>query len=102
MTSLTPIGGGHVALGAASDALGANSPSDPAATASDVVAAGAAPVVTAPNDVYINPQFQVDPQSGVVMLQYRDQSGKVVRQVPSEYELRSYHFGQDPGKTPSV
>ena len=44
---------------------------------------------------YVNPQFQVDPHHGVVILEYRDATGKVVRQVPSEYQLKSY---QPPGE----
>ena len=100
MTTLTPIGGGHMALGAAGDASGSNAPSDLAAGTADAGGPGGGGASVPPtNAVYINPQIQVDPQSGVVMLEYRDQAGKLTRQVPSEYELRSYQLGHGPSKT---
>jgi hypothetical protein len=103
MSTVTPIGGGHLALGAGPETQDPNPPNGPSATAPDAVAATpAVPLPSAGDNLYINPQFRVDPQSGVVMLQYRDQSGKLVHQVPSDYELRSYRqLGQAPGKTSS-
>jgi hypothetical protein len=99
MTTLTPIGGGHMALGAAGDASGSNAPGDPAAGTADAVGPRGGAPAPPTNAVYINPQIQVDPQSGVVMLEYRDQAGKLTRQVPSEYELRSYRLDNRPNKT---
>jgi len=62
--------------------------------------APAAPAETAQRDPYTNPQIQVDPAQNAVILDFRDAAGKVVRQVPSPYELRSYQLSEQAGKTP--
>ena len=96
MSILTPLGGGHLAIGAApTDAAGASTTSAADADATNATASANV------SDVYINPQFAVDAQSGAVILQYRDDTGKLVRQVPNEYELRSYQRQQDEKLTPA-
>ena len=103
MSTLTPVGGGYIALGAGTEPVGSTPACDTAAPADAVAAAAAAavPASASGDDLYTNPQFRIDAQSGVLMLQYRDNAGKVVRQVPSEYELRSYQTGQASGKAAS-
>ena len=97
MSNLTPLGGGPLTLGASADAPAPTQSCDTAAIA-PAVAAAAAPA-SAAGDHYINPHFSVDPQSGVVILQYRDAAGKILRQVPSQYELRSYQPAHEPTKS---
>ncbi|MBV9862960.1 MAG: hypothetical protein JO267_12540 [Alphaproteobacteria bacterium] len=82
MSTVTPIGGSLPSSAAA-----------PGAT-DTAAAAVSAPVEPVAKDPYTNPQIQVDPASGAVILEYRDSGGKLLRQVPSEYELRSYQVGQ--------
>jgi hypothetical protein len=89
MSTVTTIGGGGPSP------LGSTAP---AAEAEDTAAdAGATPA--AQQDPYVNPQMQIDPATGAVILQYRDDAGKLVRQIPSEYELRSYQLGDQAAKT---
>jgi hypothetical protein len=76
---------------------GASTPGNSTANETVKVADDAA----TPRDGYVNPQVQVDPQQGMVILQYRDAAGKLVRQVPSEYELRTYQLTQKAGKADS-
>ena len=82
MPTVTPSGSIHPA--SAASLAGYNPPAA-------VVSPPAEPAAT---DPYTNPQVQVDPTSGAVLLEYRDSGGKLLQQVPSEYQLRSYQAMQ--------
>ncbi|HZT89963.1 MAG TPA: hypothetical protein VFA12_18475 [Stellaceae bacterium] len=99
MSTLTPVGGGHLAVGAGPETTGpVQSTGSPPADPAPVAAAASAPAAHGVDEAYINPRVEIDPLSGVVMLQYRGDDGKIVRQVPSEYELRSYQLGEENAK----
>jgi hypothetical protein len=87
MSTVTTVGGGPPPLGSTSST-----------TEAENATAGASAAPAAQRDPYINPQMQIDPESGAVILQYRDEAGKLVRQVPSEYALRSYQLGDQTTK----
>jgi hypothetical protein len=88
MSTVTTVGAGPPPLGSTSST-----------TAAEDAGAGAGAVPVAQQDPYINPQMLIDPESGAVILQYRDDAGKLVQQVPSEYALRSYQIGDQATKT---
>ncbi len=51
-----------------------------------------------------NPTFQFDPAAGVVVVQFRDDSGKVDLSIPSQQQINAYATdrveGQQPGNDP--
>lgn len=84
---------------AASHAASANSAADskavPQGSEGSVAKAQVANFVTSPRGVF-------DPQSGLYLLQYRDQStGQVTRQYPSEKVVDAYKKGLSTGETSS-
>ena len=65
-------------------------------------------VVTVPSLVQPNPSLQLDPALGLVVIEFRNDSGAITNSIPSERQLRAYerwattHFGPAPSGMPAI
>ncbi len=48
-----------------------------------------------------NPTFQFDPAAGVVVIQFRDDSGKVALSIPSQQQINAYATDRVEGQKPA-
>ncbi len=48
-----------------------------------------------------NPTFQFDPAAGVLVIQFRDDSGKVALSIPSQQQIQAYATDRVEGQKPS-
>ena len=48
-----------------------------------------------------NPTFQFDPAAGVLVIQFRDDSGKVALSIPSQQQINAYATDRVEGQQPS-
>ncbi len=67
-----------------------------ASPAATEAASGSTPVGRA------NPTFQFDPAAGVLVIQFRDDSGKVDLSIPSQQQLNAYTTDRVEGQQPST
>ena len=90
-------------------------PSVTTAAAATEPAAQAKPVASVPTvdvkpvtPVEPNPSLQLDPALGLVVIQFRNDSGAVTDSIPSERQLQAYqrwattHFGPAPSGMPPI
>jgi hypothetical protein len=56
-----------------------------------------------PPAVFVNPNFTFDPQVGLVVIEFHDNSGKLMSSIPSQRQLDAYRMHQEtpPGQEPS-
>jgi hypothetical protein len=65
-------------------------------------------VLTVPSQVQPNPSLQLDPALGLVVIEFRNDSGAVTDSIPSERQLEAYqrwattHFGPVPNGMPTI
>ena len=73
-----------------------------------VAAAEPKVVTTAPSLAEPNPSLQLDPALGLVVIEFRNNSGTVTDSIPSERQLEAYqrwattHFGPEPSGMPPI
>ena len=70
-------------------------------------AATPAPETAQPGKLYANPDFHFDPAAGLVVIEFRNESGKVTNTIPTQRQLDAYRSHQDapgdaPGDTPAL
>lgn len=64
--------------------------------------------MTAPSPAQPNPSLQLDPALGLVVIEFRNDSGAVTESIPSERQLEAYqrwattHFGPVPNGMPPI
>jgi hypothetical protein len=74
----------------------------------NVPAAEAKLVAAAPSLVEPNPSLQLDPALGLVVIEFRNNTGTVTDSIPSERQLEAYqrwattHFGPAPSGMPPI
>jgi hypothetical protein len=74
-----------------------------------VKAGTAAPAVAAPAEKstapwYVNPDFRFDPSTGLVVIEFHNDSGQLTNSIPSQRQLDAYRLHQTPlpGEAPAA
>lgn len=57
-------------------------------------AATLAPEAAKPGKLYANPDFHFDPAAGLVVIEFRNDSGKVTDTIPNQRQLDAYRSHQ--------
>ena len=63
---------------------------------SPAFAATPAPETAKPGKLYANPDFRFDPAAGLVVIEFRNDSGKVTNTIPTQRQLDAYRSHQNP------
>jgi 3-oxoacyl-ACP reductase-like protein len=77
-------------------------PSMTRASDSSTASAAATSTSSSAAPVYTNPDIHIDPATNLVVMQFRNDTGTLVDQIPTQQQLDAYRQGTSSGSTGST